>query len=298
MKSILAAAAIVLLQICQVAPAAAQQGFVWNYYRYLDPDPFQTSLTLVYGIPETDAYQFSAQCEIGAGGTYAYIEIGANVGNLPNGTMVDIQFTGAGFNRVVIGEVVGQFAEVGITGVSFAVEMNDPIWQALRGLSQLYYNITGFTALSLSLQGSSGPVSGFVNDCITMPGPGTPAANPPPVQNGKPGAAGPGPVLPAGGQMLSCNDIGQIRSVGGGPATTVIFVNNSDGYRTLFWLDFNGTPVQYASLNPGESYSQETAVGHPWMITDGPGNCLEVYSPAPGQSVFSITAPGRYFGPE
>jgi hypothetical protein len=64
------------------------------------------------------------------------------------------------------------------------------------------------------------------------------------------------------------------------------------------WIDGDGMPRPYGSLNPGESYTQGTFAGHIWMITDGPGNCLEVYVPGPGQSVFAITAPDGGFGPE
>jgi hypothetical protein len=64
------------------------------------------------------------------------------------------------------------------------------------------------------------------------------------------------------------------------------------------WIGFDGMPVEYANLNPGETFSVNTYVTHPWMITDGPGNCIEMFMPQPGRASFDITAPGRDFGPE
>lgn len=64
------------------------------------------------------------------------------------------------------------------------------------------------------------------------------------------------------------------------------------------WIDFKGNPKEYAALNAGEEYTLNTYVTHPWMITDGPGNCLEMFMPHQGVDTFNITAPDRDFGPE
>jgi VHL beta domain len=78
----------------------------------------------------------------------------------------------------------------------------------------------------------------------------------------------------------------------------VKFVNRTNAFRTVMWIDFQGRPKQYASLNPGQSYSVDTFLSHPWMITDGPGNCLEMFMPSRRNKVFNITVPNRNFGPE
>ena len=75
----------------------------------------------------------------------------------------------------------------------------------------------------------------------------------------------------------SCRHFGRISSPASREAVTIRFVNRSQGYRTVMWLDFAGTPKEYRNLNPGESYSQRTYVGHVWMMVDGPGNCKEIY---------------------
>jgi len=54
-------------------------------------------------------------------------------------------------------------------------------------------------------------------------------------------------------------------------------VNKSGEFRALMGIDFHGQPVPYANLNPGQSFTVDTFVTHPWMFTDGPGNCVEMF---------------------
>lgn len=44
------------------------------------------------------------------------------------------------------------------------------------------------------------------------------------------------------------------------------FVNASDEEVDVYWLDYEGTPVQYRTLEPGESARQETFASHPWEL--------------------------------
>lgn len=297
MRMLLAGAAIVALQVTAAVPAMAQSGFMWSYYRYLDPDPFAAYLGLVFGIPETDATQFVAVCQIGAGGTYATIDLGADIGNYQPGQTVEVQVTSSsGFNQVYYADILRPMDE-GIWGVQLAVQMDDQIWSAIQYHSQLYYNLVGFTANQLPLAGSSTPTGQFVSDCangnFSPAGVGNAGAPPPP-----PGQIGNAGGAPAPGFPASCSYFGSLVSTNGGADASITFINDSGSYRTVMWLDHSGTPIQYAGLNPGESYLQQTVVGHPWMMTDGPGNCTEIYMPAAGNNVFYITAPAGNFGPE
>lgn len=286
MRNIRIAASLAALQAILVSPALAQGGYVWDYYRYLDADPFQSALVLQYGVPETDDILFTAECVIGAGGTYVDVTLDADIGSYVSGQTADVQFVSSGFSRVLTGTVIQEF----IWGVTLRVETNDPLWAAIRDSSVLYYNLTGVPARELNLRGSAAPTSEFINDCAA--GRLTPADYAGP-------AAPPPPQPPAGGGKgtLSCASLGSIRSVDGGAPANITFVNDTEGYRVVMWIDFNGNFVEYAALNPGQSYVQPTVVGHPWMITDGPGNCLEIYAPTAGASTFRLTASGA-FGPE
>jgi hypothetical protein len=76
----------------------------------------------------------------------------------------------------------------------------------------------------------------------------------------------------------------------------VKFVNKSGEYRGVFWLDYKGQMVNYANLNPGESYTIDTFVSHPWAFTDGPGNCIEMFYPAKGKNRYNLTVKSPGFG--
>lgn len=279
MQSIKGLVAILVTQGFLVGSALAQDGFVWTYDRYLDPDPFKSRLSLGYAIPETDAIQFVALCQIGNRGTYAAVDIG----NLPNGSSVDIRFLGRNFNHTLTGDVIGVNAEVGITGVSIAVDLDDPLWEAIRVLPEIAYAAGGFDDQSLGLRGSSDPTGQFLAECRNMPAPDEVAVVPPP---------------PGSEPFVACEPMGSLRTTETGAPATIKFVNETDGFRSVMWIDGEGMPQPYGNLNPGESYVQSTFVGHVWMMTDGPGNCLEIHRPVAGPSTFAITAPNVDFGPE
>lgn len=89
-------------------------------------------------------------------------------------------------------------------------------------------------------------------------------------------------------EAASCSR--KVKSQNSNTPVTVTFVNKSGEYRGVMWVDFKGKPVSYANLNPGQSYTVNTYVTHPWMFTDGPGNCVEMFMPRQGVSKFNITA--------
>ncbi len=273
-----------------LAPASAQD-MSWTYYRNLDQDPFRTRLVLVYGVPETDNVQAVATCRIGNSGTYATLDLGANVGNLPENQSIDVQFTARGFSRVVNASVI-RAREEGLTGVSIALQLDDVLWGAIREKSLLYYNLPGFTAATLDLNGSQGPTQRFLRDCRDMPEPGSVSApqQQPPQTAGSPPAKDP--------RWQTCDIYRAQRSMNSDVPVTVTFQNQSGATRGVMWIDFNGRPVEYANLAPGQTFTINTFMTHPWMFTDGPGNCIEMFMPQPGVSNFAISAPNRYFGPE
>ena len=94
-------------------------------------------------------------------------------------------------------------------------------------------------------------------------------------------------ITPAAAE--SCELFGKIKSKNSKQPVTVTFVNRTDALRNVAWLDFKGTPVDYAQLQPGEKFTINTFVTHPWMFTDGPGNCHEIFMPKKGIKNFRIT---------
>jgi VHL beta domain len=94
----------------------------------------------------------------------------------------------------------------------------------------------------------------------------------------------------------SCALEGRIKSKNSNKPVTVTFENGTGGLRNVTWLDFNGNPVDYAQLQPGEKFTVKTFVTHPWMFPDGPGNCHEIFMPKKNIKKFRITVERQGLG--
>ncbi len=92
-------------------------------------------------------------------------------------------------------------------------------------------------------------------------------------------AAPAGPV-----QEVSCAAQSTLRSVSSDTPTKITFVNTSGMYRSILWIDFNGSPKDYGGLNSGQELTLDTFVTHPWMIATGPGDCLQIFMPSAAAS--------------
>ena len=79
------------------------------------------------------------------------------------------------------------------------------------------------------------------------------------------------------------------RSVNGGEATRVRFDNQRGAAVDVYWLDYEGHRRRYATLQPGESWSADTFLTHPWVVTDAnTGRCLGIYLPLPNGAVIAV----------
>jgi len=61
--------------------------------------------------------------------------------------------------------------------------------------------------------------------------------------------------------------------------TMVVFHNNSEAIRKLYWLDFTGKRKLYKELPSGETHVQVTFLTHPWLVTDSHDRPLDIYYP-------------------
>lgn len=104
-----------------------------------------------------------------------------------------------------------------------------------------------------------------------------------------------GKELPTALSSSNCETTSLPISVESSKTTT--FINASEGYRVIFQQDKNGVFEFRAGLNPEEEVMLESNGLRHWMITDGPGNCLEVLDGSLGDRV-SITVKNKNFGPE
>jgi hypothetical protein len=117
----------------------------------------------------------------------------------------------------------------------------------------------------------------------------SPPAPPPPAA--PPPAPAPIAVAPTPGADPSCTDLFKVKSQNSTTPTKITFVNKSGMYRSIMWLDFTGQPKNYANLNSGEQITLDTFLTHPWMVTDGPGNCVAIVMPHTGTRVVELTGP-------
>ena len=78
----------------------------------------------------------------------------------------------------------------------------------------------------------------------------------------------------------SCSERTSLRSQHSREPTKITFVNQSSTYRSLAWINFQGKLQEYGGLNPGEKKTINTFRTHPWMISTGPGDCLQLFMPA------------------
>lgn len=267
----------------------------WSNSQYNDPsNKGRMTSFITIGVPETDNRMGSASCFAGSTAGFPSIEFAANVGNLPAGAGIDIEFYSDAGPMLYRGEVKAPLSEEDYTGVRLNIDASDPLWSVLSRMSGISYRVQG-QKIDLPLRGSSRAIARFLSECQfyqTGSNSGGIVSNNPP-QSPLP------PVNQAfDPRWATCDTFRNEISRNSDTPVSMTFVNRSDGYRGILWIDFNGQPKEYANLNPGEHFSINTYLTHPWLITDGPGNCLEMVMPQKGMSFFNITAPNRDFGPE
>jgi hypothetical protein len=84
-----------------------------------------------------------------------------------------------------------------------------------------------------------------------------------------------------------------LKSENGDVKTRITFVNRSKQPVKAYWLDYSGERVFYKELKPSESYSLDTFVTHPWLITDLHDNAWDVYMPTVQPRTVIISGPKK-----
>lgn len=85
----------------------------------------------------------------------------------------------------------------------------------------------------------------------------------------------------ASADSVSCGMESTLKSLRYDQALSMTFENRSSFERDLYWLNYTGKRVIYTKLAPGSTYSVNTFVTHPWVITDSSGTCLDIRLPDP-----------------
>ncbi len=274
-----ALAATALAAAClATAPATAQEDYSWISTTYNDEaDGGRYTAALTLGVPETDDRQFHSTCSPRGQSTV----LGYNTGNLPNGRHVVVDFFQNGRNVYSKSATVyaGAHSEA-ISGVLFNTEVNDGLWVTLKRGRSIRYRIRGHKRARMTLRGSSRAIEIYRQNCRAIQTASSGAGTYNDEDNEENNVS----------SARSCRDFGRVKSRNSQQPITIRFTNNSGSHRSVMWIDYNGQPKHYRDLAAGESYAQKTFVGHPWMFTDGPGNCKEMFTPVYGAgNNFAIT---------
>ncbi|MEH1781712.1 MAG: hypothetical protein V7L26_21900 [Nostoc sp.] len=78
---------------------------------------------------------------------------------------------------------------------------------------------------------------------------------------------------------LACENENKLRSIEGGAATSINFVNKTSALVKVYWINYQSQRQLYKDLKPGDSFTQSTYVNHPWVVTDEQGGCLGIFQP-------------------
>lgn len=84
------------------------------------------------------------------------------------------------------------------------------------------------------------------------------------------------PHTPA--EAAACNTSG-MRSIGSNDGRELIVVNAvGDRSAELYWIDFNGKWIRYATIPPNGRHVQQTFRGHVWASVNSYGYCDVIFT--------------------
>jgi hypothetical protein len=68
--------------------------------------------------------------------------------------------------------------------------------------------------------------------------------------------------------------------------TGMTFVNRSNEPIKIYWLDFRAMRTLYRFLPPGDKISQQTYIGHNWLVSTMADQCIGIFKAAPESIAF------------
>lgn len=159
--------------------ARAQDGLRWFVEQSVSAEAGSSGVTLYFGIPQTDAVLFWAECSVAQGRDPVQMTIGADVDGLATDQSVQVSFAAPQLQWATPAHVV-RYEEF-IYGVQANLSLDAPIWAALITQSAVQYGVPGQQGSVLPLRGSAGPVRQFVETCrATVENAGPVASQPAP----------------------------------------------------------------------------------------------------------------------
>jgi hypothetical protein len=85
-------------------------------------------------------------------------------------------------------------------------------------------------------------------------------------------------TLPPLAPATECSTEPALRSEGSETPVDMVFDNGRPEPLRLYWLDFQGARVAYATIAPGASVTQHTFRSHRWLLATEAGSCVGIYT--------------------
>jgi len=90
------------------------------------------------------------------------------------------------------------------------------------------------------------------------------------------------PAQPAARVAAGGCHITLTHSIGGGPATKVVWVNDRSTPIGVYWLNYTGYLVYYESVAPHASFTQSTFRSQAWVMLSPSFNCVGYFNTSNG----------------
>lgn len=146
----------------------------------------------------------------------------------------------------------------------YAMFLEDGLVESIRAGRRLAVDLNG-SVTAANLSGSTAAML-KIEECVQRQGRAGAATGGAPKPKVAKKAA---PVEDDASNMgADCPAYGTDPSPASSEPAQVEFINRSDIAVSIYWLDFNGAPVEYAGLLPGESVTLDTFAGHLWLAKD------------------------------
>jgi len=95
------------------------------------------------------------------------------------------------------------------------------------------------------------------------------------------------------GGMVTCAQEQTLKSLPRTAPIQLLLYNGGGADIRVFALDFEGKRSRYVMIGDDRSAPILTYIGHPWVVTDTSGQCLEIIMPGQGTRFVTITSDAR-----
>ena len=164
-------------------PAANDDGTTWFTNSFMDAATGEQQTSLIFGIPETDALVFNAQCKMGPVGRGILTDFIIDTLGQPAGSPVQVSVQSFTNRAQLPGQVFQDSEEY--AGIRTEIPLNDPVWNIFRSDDNIALAVIGATQASQIDAANKPAVSDFLQACQTRLASGG-AGQPPFQQPGMP----------------------------------------------------------------------------------------------------------------